>query len=299
MWCLNNSGDHSEGLTLTNSALNGSIYGFDGVNCISVNISNSVIDQAGTAAIRANNCAPLMVNNCWLYGTISAPQVVLITAHGGGTQQGISFTGNYIWTNSTTGIGISIVGGNSGIVISGGTIICGSSSGYCVYGLGTNTTVDGVYFVNAGSNASCAFDTSATNYVSMSCTGATTVSFNSGPFMDTRTGQIDFAFSNNISSFTNITGCLVSSATLFAADVEFLVRRNTATNEVLVRAKLQLGYSTLNSAWEILDFQEFGGASGITWSITSVGQLQYKSTNLSGSGYVDTSRFKIIGFPKS
>lgn len=108
--------------------------------------------------------------------------------------------------------------------------------------------------------------------------------------------ETDFAFANNQSTPANVTGCLVSNSTNYAAKIDFLVRRNTASNEILSWVELYLVYSAASSAWQIVDDVEHGASSGITWSVTSGGQIQYTSNNLAGTGYADTSKFRLTGF---
>jgi hypothetical protein len=101
-----------------------------------------------------------------------------------------------------------------------------------------------------------------------------------------------FTFANTQAVAADITGCLFSSASVKSAHVEIAVRRKTATNKAYCWVHLYLFYNDNSSAWELADHVEHGDASGLTFTVTSAGQVQYTSDTTSGTGYSGASRFR-------
>lgn len=101
-----------------------------------------------------------------------------------------------------------------------------------------------------------------------------------------------FTFSNNQGSAASVTGLVFSSSSVKSAHCWISVRRVTSTTDIRSEVELWLAYDTTDSAWYIYDQEEHGNTSGITWSVTSVGQVQYTSTNVGGTSYSGASRFQ-------
>lgn len=104
----------------------------------------------------------------------------------------------------------------------------------------------------------------------------------------------NFTIANNQAVAANVTGLSFSSADTKSVVVTADIRRKTATgsSEVVAQQILFLQYRDQTSAWEIAADEAKGDASGVTFSITSGGQVQYTSTNIAGSSYTGTMRFK-------
>lgn len=111
-------------------------------------------------------------------------------------------------------------------------------------------------------------------------------------------GETDFTLANNQGSAANVTGLSVSSASYRGAVVEYDITRktDTASSEVRSMGQMFLQYRAQSSAWEIAGIQENGDDAGITFSVTSGGQVQYTSTNISGSNYVGKLTFRVRTF---
>lgn len=106
-----------------------------------------------------------------------------------------------------------------------------------------------------------------------------------------------FNLSNNISSAANITGLLFNTSQVRSAIVEYSVSRVTSSNEKSEQGQLFLTYNATNSAptrWSLARMAN--ETSGITFTITSAGQVQYTSTNLAGTGHVGKLKFKAKTF---
>lgn len=93
----------------------------------------------------------------------------------------------------------------------------------------------------------------------------------------------------------NVTSLLFSSSSVKSAVIWGTVRRKTASNEVVSVGVLKVIYRAATSTWELTD--ELGGDDdGVTFTITSAGQVQYTSNTVSGSSYVGTFTFKAVVF---
>lgn len=111
-------------------------------------------------------------------------------------------------------------------------------------------------------------------------------------------GETEFTVANNQGAAANVTGLSVSSASYRGAIVEYDVTRktDTASSEVRCVGTMFLQYRAESSAWEICGTSENGDDVGVTFSITSGGQVQYTSTNISGSNYAGKMNFRVRSF---
>ena len=108
--------------------------------------------------------------------------------------------------------------------------------------------------------------------------------------------QTTFTIANNIGSATDVTGLLFSSASCKSAKVHGALRRktDTASSEVLGYFDLILMYSNQDSAWYLVSVREdnVSSSTGVTFTVTSAGQVQYVSTNIAGANYAGEFKFK-------
>lgn len=102
--------------------------------------------------------------------------------------------------------------------------------------------------------------------------------------------QTSFSIANNISSYTNVNGLIFSNSTVRAAFVEYSIYRTTNSNELAQSGTLEMVYKNTANDWTLV--QDFGGEAGVIFSITSSGQLQYQSSNVSGTSYSGVMKFK-------
>lgn len=107
-------------------------------------------------------------------------------------------------------------------------------------------------------------------------------------------GETSFTLPNNQSSATDVTGLSFSISSVRSAIVTYEVSRktDTALSELRSIGRLFLAYRAQSSAWEILNQQENGDDSGVTFTVTAGGQVQVATTNIAGSNYVGTLKFK-------
>lgn len=105
--------------------------------------------------------------------------------------------------------------------------------------------------------------------------------------------QTSATIANNISSPTNITGFSFDPLAVRGAICEYSVYRVTTgggATELVETGTIYLSYKSTASTWDIV---VVGGAgAGVTFSITNGGQVQYTSTNISGSSYSGTIKFR-------
>lgn len=106
--------------------------------------------------------------------------------------------------------------------------------------------------------------------------------------------ETQFTIADNQSSYANITGLLVSSATLVYAEIRYSIYRTDGTTPRRESGRLELEYDNGASAWRIADRQASSDALNMTDSlaVTAVGQVQYKSDSMGGT-YVGKMRWKI------
>lgn len=96
--------------------------------------------------------------------------------------------------------------------------------------------------------------------------------------------------SNNISSATNISGLQFNIATVLSATINYTIRRTNSTEDLVERGEILLTYRPSLNEFDLA--QKYGGDnSGVTFSITSAGQVQYVSTNMSATSYEGSIEF--------
>jgi hypothetical protein len=111
--------------------------------------------------------------------------------------------------------------------------------------------------------------------------------------------ETSFTIANNQSGAASVTGLLFSSASYRSAEVDYEISRktDTASSEVRCIGKMKLVYRAESSSWEIIgdsfDGDDIAGvACGVTFTVTAAGQVQYESSNIAGSNYAGTIKFR-------
>lgn len=101
---------------------------------------------------------------------------------------------------------------------------------------------------------------------------------------------------NNVSSATNINGFAFSTTFVRSFRADYFIERDTDSITQIAESGIIYGhYNDDSASWSIT--QETTGDAGITFSITPSGQIQYESTNLSGSSYSGTIKFRAKVIP--
>lgn len=98
---------------------------------------------------------------------------------------------------------------------------------------------------------------------------------------------------NNQVVAANVTGLSFDTSTVRGAFVEYSVYRVTTSvgaTEVVETGTIYLAYKSTANVWDIATVGTAG--AGVTFSITAAGQVKYTSTNMTGSTYSGTIKFR-------
>lgn len=98
------------------------------------------------------------------------------------------------------------------------------------------------------------------------------------------------SINNNISSFTDIPGFFFNTAEVRSINSEFLIKRTTDIPSVNLVCNGTIQGHYTGSEWKIV--VETIGNAEVELDIDATGQVQYKSSNLTGSNYSGSITFK-------
>lgn len=104
--------------------------------------------------------------------------------------------------------------------------------------------------------------------------------------------ETEFTIANNVAVATNVTDLLFDGALnrAFMLDYSIYRQTDTASSAVAQVGQLRGVYNTQSTTWYLSD--DFAGQNaGVTFSITSGGQIQYTSTDIAGANYVGTMKY--------
>lgn len=102
---------------------------------------------------------------------------------------------------------------------------------------------------------------------------------------------VDQAVNNNQAAAQNIGGLIVDGTVTRSAVFKYSIYRVSSLEEYTQTGQLRVTYKTVADSYSISD--DFAGDdSGVTFSVDSTGQIQYTSTNLSGTGYSGNLKIK-------
>lgn len=105
----------------------------------------------------------------------------------------------------------------------------------------------------------------------------------------------NFTIANNQSSVANVTGLAFDVSTVRSAIISYsLYRSSAAPSEFSECGQIMITYKSVANSWELTQF--LTGSSGVVFTITNAGQVQYTSTNLSGGSYVGKMKFSARSF---
>lgn len=99
----------------------------------------------------------------------------------------------------------------------------------------------------------------------------------------------------NTQAATNVTGLSFDSTAVKSAIVPISVRRKTDSAENVATGFLHVHYKNLTSTWDLIPALP-GDETGVTFTITAGGQIQYASDTLAGANYVGALTYKAITF---
>lgn len=105
--------------------------------------------------------------------------------------------------------------------------------------------------------------------------------------------EATFAVVNNQAVAADVTGALFAGAAIRSFEFDYQIYRNTTgagATELAERGKIYGVYSTVAATWEIT-IQSVGNG-GVIFSITALGQLQYTSTNITGTAATSVMHYR-------
>ena len=108
-------------------------------------------------------------------------------------------------------------------------------------------------------------------------------------------GETEASIANGQGSAANVTGLVFASASVKGAFIFGSVQRKTDSADAYALDILYAAYNSRTSTWDITPVVA-GGYSGLTYTITAAGQIQYTSDTLAGGSYTGVIRFKAITF---
>lgn len=98
------------------------------------------------------------------------------------------------------------------------------------------------------------------------------------------------SINNNQTTFANIPGFIFDTTEVIAINAEYIVNRTTTSPATKVTESGHIEGNFDGSNWTIAITNI--GEAGMEFDITSAGQIQYKSSDISGTGYVGEIVFK-------
>ena len=109
-------------------------------------------------------------------------------------------------------------------------------------------------------------------------------------------GENIFTIANNQSSAANVTGLLLDGTVQRSAFIFYSIYRNTTgggATELSECGVLLATFKTVASSWEFVPLGSVGDA-GVTLTITSGGQVQYTSSNITGTAATSKMSFFVM-----
>lgn len=103
-----------------------------------------------------------------------------------------------------------------------------------------------------------------------------------------------FNLTNNQSSAANVTGLVFDTTQVRSAIISYSIYISTTTNEKSECGQIYITYKSTAGTWELAQYNV--GTSGVVFTITNSGQIQYTSTNVSGASYSGKLKFSAKSF---
>lgn len=100
-------------------------------------------------------------------------------------------------------------------------------------------------------------------------------------------GQLSQSVNNNEATLQNVTGVVFNKADYKAAKFDFDLHRQTDSSNEQEIGTIYVTHDTADDVWRLALTSNLDDA-GVTFSITSGGQVQYVSDDLTGANYAST-----------
>jgi len=112
---------------------------------------------------------------------------------------------------------------------------------------------------------------------------------------DSVQAQLSLTIANGQASALSLSGLLYDFNTYVGVIIAFRLRRKTDSNTLLDVGELFLAYNDVAANWRIRQFNSMD-STGVEFSITSGGQVQYVSDTLAGTNYNGQLKTKVIRY---
>lgn len=113
----------------------------------------------------------------------------------------------------------------------------------------------------------------------------------------TGTGDIlttSFNIANNQSAAANVTGLSFDTGTVRSAIIQYSLYRTSNVSESSEGGFIYVTYKSTAGTWELA--QSYAGTSGVTFTITNGGQVQYTSSDIGATAYSGKMKFQAKAF---
>jgi len=108
--------------------------------------------------------------------------------------------------------------------------------------------------------------------------------------------ETSFTVANNNAVATDVVGLVFNPASVRAGVIDYSIYRSTSITELAEKGKMEIIYkngASSGTKWSI-GRVFFGDDAGVVFTMTDAGQVQYTSTNLSGTGYSGIMKFEAV-----
>lgn len=105
--------------------------------------------------------------------------------------------------------------------------------------------------------------------------------------------QADILIANNQVAPANLTNLVFDGETTNNFRVGYTLTRSSSLESYAQTGELRGVYNTVTNTWFMSD-NFTGENAGVSFTITNLGQIQYTSSNLTGTGYVGTFEYNIL-----
>lgn len=104
----------------------------------------------------------------------------------------------------------------------------------------------------------------------------------------------NFTLANNVAAPTNVTGAAFDTASVRSFILQYSIYRSSSTTETSEVGELLGTYKSTAATWELAQYN--AGTSGVIFTITNAGQIQYVSSNFGGINYSGKLKFSAKAF---
>ena len=104
--------------------------------------------------------------------------------------------------------------------------------------------------------------------------------------------QSSFTVANNVAAPANVTGMVFAKATVKAVRMFVDIFRRDDVDNFIETGELYVVHNTETDLWEISFSSKFDD-TGLVFSVTAGGQVQYTSTDMAGGNYSGTMKWTV------